>query len=141
MTILNRRPMRFPINSNSPAVHIRVLTDPDTGQLYHRDDFDCWTRTGDEIVFLWPELNHTDTKNVLGGPRWSGIALIEVVEFTRDECLFEDVVVHMKAIDEDLKAMLDMEVGTAPLPVLAMMSSAQHEIRQCAKMMGIRLDG
>lgn len=140
MTITTRPAMRFPVNSTMPPVHIRAFLDPRTGQVYHRDDFECFTRTGDQVVFLWPELNHTDTKNLLGGPRWIGIAVEEIVEFTREECLYEDVVRHLKALEIDLKAMLALDVSSAPLGVLALASSAQREIRQCAKMMGVTID-
>lgn len=138
MTIVARQAMKFPINSNIPPMHIRAVRDVESGQLYHRDEFDCFIRTGDEITFDWPELNHTD-KAGTNGPRWIGVELVEVAEFTRPEVLFEDVQVHLKALEADLKALLSLELITAPLPVLGMLSTQQRELRQVARMLGVKL--
>lgn len=140
MTLVSRQAMRFPVNSNLPPVHIRAVRDISNGQTYHRDEFDCFIRTGDEVTFDWKDLNHTDKAGV-EGPRWVGVELEEILEFTRPEVLFEDVKAHLQALESDLKAILDLEVSSAPLPVLALFASAQREVRQGARMLGVKLDG
>lgn len=143
MTTLSRPAMQFPAGSPMPPVHIRAVRNLVTGELYHRDEFECWTRTGDELVFTWHSLNHNDPQGpeLKGGYRWLGSALEEVLEFTRPEILFDDVTTHLQALEADIKVMLDLEMPTAPLPVLAMISSSQQTMRQVAKMLGVTLDG
>lgn len=141
MTTTTRPAMQFPANSPHPPVHVRVVRNLETGETYHRDEFECFTRTGDEAVFTWETLNHHDPEgtHLKGGYRWVGTPLVEVVEFTRPEVLFEDVTAHLQALETDIQAMLDLEVPTAPLPVLAMISSSQQILRQVAKMLGVKL--
>lgn len=141
MTTTSRPAMQFPANSPLPPVHVRVVRNQATGETYHRDEFECFTRTHDEAVFTWVTLNHNDPEgpNLKGGYRWVGTALEEVIEFTRPEALFDDVVTHLRALEADVVAMLDLEIPTAPLPVLAMISSSQQTLRQVAKMLGVKL--
>lgn len=141
MTTTIRPSMKFPANSSLPPVHVRAVRNPETGDLYHRDEFECWTRVGDEAVFTWHSLNHHDPEGhtLKGGYRWLGVALEEVVEFTRPEVLFDDVAAHLKALEADVVAMLALEIPTAPLPVLGMLSNHQRELRQIAKMLGVKL--
>lgn len=142
MTTISSRPaMKFPVGSNVPPIHIRVVRNTVTGELYHRDEFECFTRTGDEAVFTWDSLNHDDPTGPerKGGFRWLGVALEEVIEFTRPEMLFADVAKHLQAMATDIQVMLDLEIPTAPLPVLAMISSSQQTMRQVAKMLGVKL--
>lgn len=141
MTTTSRSAMQFPANSQLPPLHVRVVRNPETGETYHRDEFECFTRTGDEAVFTWDTLNHHDPEGPQrkGGYRWVGTPLVEVVEFTRPEVLFEDVTAHLRALEADITVMLDLELSTAPLPVLAMISSSQQIVRQVAKMLGVKL--
>ena len=140
MTLVSRQAMQFPVGSPMPPVHIRAVRDEDNGQLYHRDEFDCFTRVGDEAVFTWDTLNHHGAI-VHEQYQWIGTAVVEVQEFTRPEVLFEDVAGHLRALEADIAVMLDLEIATAPLPVLAMISSSQQSMRQVAKMLGVKLDG
>lgn len=141
MTITSRPAMQFPANSPIPPVHVRAVRNPETGETYHRDEFECFTRTGDDAVFTWDGLNHHDPEGPRrkGGYRWLGAPLVEVTEFTRPEVLFEDVTAHLRAIEADITAMLDLEIATAPLPVLAMISSSQQTMRRVARMLGVKL--
>lgn len=141
MTTTSRPAMQFPANSPLPPVHVRAVRNPQTGELYHRDEFECFTRTGDEEIFTWASLNHHDPKGheLKGGYRWVGTPLEEVVEFTRPEVLFDDVAGHLRALERDIQTMLDLEIATAPLPVLAMISSSQQIMRQVARMLGVKL--
>lgn len=141
MTTTSRPAMRFPANSSLPPVHVRAVRNPETGEIYHRDEFECWTRIGDEAVFTWVSLNHHDPEGhtLKGGYRWLGTPLVEVVEFTRPEVLFDDVAEHLRALEADITVMLELEVATAPLPVLAMISSSQQIMRQVARMLGVKL--
>jgi len=143
MTTTSRPAMQFPANSPQPPLHVRAVRNPENGALYHRDEFECWTRTGDEAVFTWISLNHHDPTGPerKGGYRWLGTVLEEVVEFTRPEVLFDDVAAHLRALEADITVMLDLEIATAPLPVLAMISSSQQIMRQVARMLGVKLDG
>jgi len=141
MTTTSRPAMQFPANSPLPPVHVRAVRSIESGQLYHRDEFECWTRIGDETVFTWASLNHHDPQGpeLKGGYRWLGVALEEVVEFTRPEVLFADVAAHLQALEVDIKTLLQLELVTAPLPVLGMLATQQRELRQVAKMLGVKL--
>lgn len=77
---MSEQPMDFPPNSDAPPKHIRAVRDVFDGQLYHRDDFECWTATGDGGTFIWETLNVTDEHG-----RWMGQHLVEVPEFTREK--------------------------------------------------------
>src|ERR1041384_247653 len=114
MTTTSRPAMQFPANSPLPPGHVRVVRNLQTDEIYHRDDFECFTRVGDEAVFTWETLNHHDPTGHerKGGYRWVGTALEEVVEFTRPEVLFDDVASHLRALERDITAMLDLEIPT-----------------------------
>ena len=141
MTTTSRPAMQFPANSPQPPLHVRAVRNLETGETYHRDEFECWTRVGDEAVFTWVSLNHHDPEGpeLKGGYRWVGTPLVELTEFTRPEVLFDDVATHLRALEADITVMLELEIATAPLPVLAMISSSQQIMRQVARMLGVKL--
>jgi len=122
----------FPPNSPKPPTFIRAMRNTYTGELYHRDDFECWTRTGDQAVFIWKSLNHHDPHG-----RWVGVELQEVVEFTRTSDVFEDMREHFEALDADLTHAQELRLLDSPIHAIASLAEAQRLLRMTARELGV----
>lgn len=142
MTVLepHRTALQFPVGSPQPPKFIRavadVTTDPKDSILYHRDDFEVWTRNSDGVAFIWEEINHYAPPGTIYG-RHLAVPLVEVVGFTREHDVMADIKSHLGKIEEDLNLIMDRRWKDAPLGVLAMLASAQRELRGAGKMLGV----